>query len=374
MPTVQADAYGNAVGRFKSGQAGSMLKVLHLLRWISLHPYAPDMDRVRDIDGFASESARMTGLFGTLDKIHARGEKALVFLENLDMQDVIAAMAQQRYRLDHKPLHINGGVPGPRRQKAVDAFQNGGSGFDLMILSPRAGGVGLTLTAANHVIHLSRWWNPAVEDQCTDRIYRIGQQREVHVYYPMAKHPEIGEDSFDFLLDQLLTTKRDLSRRMLVPPVDTKADSAWFSNALGGRDAGTSREPTGATLEDIDLMEPVEFERWAIRVLRDEGYVAYRTPTSGDAGADGVFQHTASATNVILQCKHTGRAENVLGDQAANDLLRARTRFGLTDPVLVAITNAKGFTRSAQAAAMTHGIHLVSRERLLNWPEHCELA
>jgi len=97
----------------------------------------------------------------------------------------------------------------------------------------RAGGVGLTLTSANHVIHLSRWWNPAVEDQCTDRVYRIGQDRTVHIYYPMAVHPLYGESSFDALLNALLTRKRDLSRRMLLPPVNIKQDQNWFADNLG---------------------------------------------------------------------------------------------------------------------------------------------
>jgi hypothetical protein len=90
-----------------------------------------------------------------------------------------------------------------------------------------------TLTTANHVIHLSRWWNPAVEDQCTDRIYRIGQEQAVRVYYPMAIHPLYGESSFDELLRTLLTRKRSLSQRMLLPPVNLKRDENWFADNLG---------------------------------------------------------------------------------------------------------------------------------------------
>ena len=86
-----------------------------------------------------------------------------------------------------------------------------------MVLSPRAGGVGLTLTAANHVIHLSRWWNPAVEDQCTDRVFRIGQRRTVHVYLPLAIHPRFGEYSFDVKLHDLMERKREMNRRVLAP-------------------------------------------------------------------------------------------------------------------------------------------------------------
>lgn len=81
-----------------------------------------------------------------------------------------------------------------------------------MLLSPKAGGVGLMLTAANHVIHLSRWWNPAVEDQCTDRVYRIGQTKTVQVHIPLAIHPRFAEHSFDRNLHALLERKRELSR------------------------------------------------------------------------------------------------------------------------------------------------------------------
>ena len=105
----------------------------------------------------------------------------------------------------------------------------------MMILSPRAGGVGLTLTSANHVIHLSRWWNPAVEDQCTDRVYRIGQRRDVHVYLPIATHPRFGDHSFDVRLDQLLERKRALSRQLLAPPeIDAGEQAQLFSAVLQG--------------------------------------------------------------------------------------------------------------------------------------------
>jgi SNF2 family DNA or RNA helicase len=107
-----------------------------------------------------------------------------------------------------------------------------------MILSPRAGGVGLTLTAANHVIHLSRWWNPAVEDQCTDRVYRIGQERDVHVYYLQAIHPVFGEQSFDRRLHDLLERKRALSREMLMPPLDPENDARKLYEETVGATVG----------------------------------------------------------------------------------------------------------------------------------------
>jgi SNF2 family DNA or RNA helicase len=95
-----------------------------------------------------------------------------------------------------------------------------------MILSPKAGGVGLTLTAANHVIHLSRWWNPAVEDQSTDRVYRIGQRKAVHVHYLQATLPSQPGQSFDERLHVLLEKKRGLSRELLWPFENEAGDAA----------------------------------------------------------------------------------------------------------------------------------------------------
>ncbi|NDD26463.1 MAG: DEAD/DEAH box helicase, partial [Actinobacteria bacterium] len=98
---------------------------------------------------------------------------------------------------------ISGDVSVNKRADIINRFQNGGS-TKVLIIQPQAASHGLTLTAATHVIHLTRWWNPAVEDQCTDRAYRIGQSKNVNVYYLQAVHPLYGEGSFDCILDQLL--------------------------------------------------------------------------------------------------------------------------------------------------------------------------
>src|SRR5215470_14806463 len=199
-------------------------------------------------------SANVFASFLILDEIAARREKALIFLESLELQEHLALMIKNRYGLQRRPMQINGEVSGETRQRLVDEFQTQLGAFDVMILSPRAGGVGLTLTSANHVIHLSRWWNPAVEDQCTDRVYRIGQDRVVHVYYPMAVHPLYGEASFDELLNTLLTRKRELSRRMLVPPVNLRQDQNWFSQNLNRQTCEVQIER--GDIEEIDAMEP----------------------------------------------------------------------------------------------------------------------
>jgi SNF2 family DNA or RNA helicase len=130
-------------------------------------------------------------------------------------------------------MTISGKVAGAARQARVDRFQEAAGGFDVMLLSPRAGGVGLTLTRANHVIHLARWWNPAVEDQCTGRVLRIGQERPVTVHIPLAVLPS-GKPSFDENLHALLERKRKLMRDALMPPQAQPEDlAAMLRESLG---------------------------------------------------------------------------------------------------------------------------------------------
>lgn len=221
MPDRQRAAYEQATALNDIRGPRGTLGLIQSLRQISLHP------GLFDGRGFEpADSARFAAMIEVLDSVHKRGEKALIFIESLEIQSTnqLPLLLQRRYGLEQAPMVINGAVGTAERQKRVDAFQAGEGGFDVMLLSPKAGGVGLTLTAANHVIHLSRWWNPAVEDQCSDRAYRIGQTRDVHIYYPMAINAEQPDHSFDLKLNELMTRKRHLSRSMLMPMEFGKED------------------------------------------------------------------------------------------------------------------------------------------------------
>jgi len=185
-----------------------------------MHP-KPEM--ASSDEDFVSQSARLVETLRILDSVAEAGEKALLFVEARAMQAALMEILQRRYHLKDPPFVINGDVPGEKRLARADAFQRQ-PGFGVLILSPRAGGVGLTITEANHVIHLGRWWNPAIEDQATDRVYRIGQSRPVHVHTPLAVHPEYGDASFDVRLDELLRHKRALSSELLAPPEAGRRD------------------------------------------------------------------------------------------------------------------------------------------------------
>lgn len=238
MPASQARAYDEAVAAAKAGSKSrkSMLETLHLLRGISLHP-----DRTGEANAYdaawrmswINSSARVQKAITLLEDIRGQSEKALVFLEDRAMQQTFAAAIAEHLNLPARPPVINGTMVGRQRQEIVDAFQKAPTGFDLLILSPKAAGIGLTITAANHVIHLSRWWNPAVEDQCNDRAFRIGQTKDVTIHLPMAIHPTHGGGSFDQKLHDLLERKRSLSRDMLAPPTSERDVDGLFADVVG---------------------------------------------------------------------------------------------------------------------------------------------
>lgn len=218
MPEIQAHAYHEALTFLREGNSSKQkMQGFQDMRRISLHPLSPE-HATTSADEYIKQSARLVALFELLDKIYEKGEKALVFVESINMHQWLSVYIETRYNMSHKPDRIFGSVSAQSRQAIVDRFQDQtNTGFDTLLLSPKAAGVGLTLTAATHVIHLTRWWNPAVEDQCTDRAYRIGQTNDVYVYYIRALHPTYGESSFDGVLDQLLKSKRALASGVLAP-------------------------------------------------------------------------------------------------------------------------------------------------------------
>ena len=186
----RASAYADVVaGALSSaGGRGAMLEVVQRLRGVSLFPGDADgldLGTETGCEEWMSRSARLSTTFDVLRDLERLGEKALVFVEHRSMQAMFAEAVVTMFRME-RPLSINGATAGHRRQRLVEQFQARRRGFDLMVLSPKAAGVGLTITAANHVIRLSRWWNPAVEDQCNDRVYRIGQERPVTIHVLMA--------------------------------------------------------------------------------------------------------------------------------------------------------------------------------------------
>ncbi len=226
MPEVQALRYDEAR---KPGQ--SLFGLLHHIRRTSLHP---GLIEGEEPECFVEASARVSVAMDILRSIKAKNERALVFVENLDVQAWFSELLKIEFDLPRVDI-INGSTPVSRRKEITDRFQRHNDqdeGFDVLVLGPRAAGTGLTLTAANHVIHLTRWWNPAVEAQCNDRTHRIGQTRPVTIHVPMAIHPRLQGKSFDCLLQSLMKRKRSLADSVLWPPEGNENEAQALYDAI----------------------------------------------------------------------------------------------------------------------------------------------
>jgi superfamily II DNA or RNA helicase len=177
-------------------RAGLVFTLLTALKQICNHPEQYLKQRGR----LAGRSGKLAAFDDLIEIILAAGESVLVFSQYKEM----ATLLQQRlHEQGIGSLFLHGGTPVAQREEMVGQFQAGQ--VPVFLLSLRAGGTGLTLTRATHVIHYDRWWNPAVEDQATDRAYRIGQDRPVQV------HRMIAEGTLEDRIAALLATKRELA-------------------------------------------------------------------------------------------------------------------------------------------------------------------
>jgi len=155
---------------------GLVLATMTKLKQVCNHP----AHLLRDGSRLAGRSGKLERLEEILDEVLAGQEKALLFTQYAEFGGMLRAHLAARFGREVAFLH--GGLSKPARDDLVQRFQSADpSAPPLFVLSLKAGGSGLTLTAANHVIHVDRWWNPAVEDQATDRAFRIGQKRNVQV-------------------------------------------------------------------------------------------------------------------------------------------------------------------------------------------------
>jgi non-specific serine/threonine protein kinase len=158
------------------------------------HPLDPDQQKAR-----SGKLARLTEM---LEEAVSVEDRVLIFTQFAEMGHLLKEHLQQA--LGVPALFLHGGTPLDKRAVMVKRFQEEANGPPIFILSLKAGGTGLNLTRANHVFHFDRWWNPAVENQATDRAFRIGQQRNVLV------HKFICRGTVEDRIDQLIESKQQL--------------------------------------------------------------------------------------------------------------------------------------------------------------------
>jgi hypothetical protein len=231
MSPLQKHLYGQAIQEFRAAMKredarGAMLAMLHRLRTICSNPaaVADTQPEAIPIEKHLEDSPKLAWVMKQLGAVKSRGEKAIIFTEFREIQRLVQRAIASRWGLHASIINGDTSVNPERevsRQRLIDVFQ-AQPGFHVIILSTTAIGFGVNIQAANHVFHFTRPWNPAKEDQATDRAYRIGQNRAVYVYCPTVVAP--GYESFDQRIDALLAGKRALSRDMLSGSQELKID------------------------------------------------------------------------------------------------------------------------------------------------------
>lgn len=249
---------------------------------------------------------KVTKFLEILHKIKGKKEKALIFTRSLDMQQLLSGVIYEKFQ--QRVDIINGAASrnetksfGMTRKKMIRRFSED-KDLNFIILSPDVAGIGLTFVEANHVLHYGRWWNPAKELQATDRVYRIGQEREVNVYYFIAKDPNGNFKSFDEKLDTLIERRRQMARDFLAPmPSENDLGNELYENIFNDFSSeGSKRKPI--SLDDTDVLPWDRFEALIAQIERKMGRRVILTPRSGDMGIDVIsFQ---SKTIRLIQCKH----------------------------------------------------------------------
>lgn len=366
MEGFQREAYEGTIQSQLESDESHVLTTLQRLRDSSLHPRLADGGRLdlpksrKELNALYNESGKLQSLRRVLDEIKGKGEKCIIFAVNKRLQSFLSVSLGQMYGLG--PLSvINGDAKAvskrasvPTRKTMIRDFE-AREGFNIIVMSPVAAGVGLTVVGANHVIHLERHWNPAKEAQATDRVYRIGQEKDVHIYVPLLHHPDY--ESFDVNLHRLLTKKTLLKDAVVTPEEVIPQPEGTPGPSITGR----------ITEEYLDKLSWQQFEALSVELLAKEysASSAWLTKNGSDLGADGVI--IGAQENVLIQAKYTQRRYD--GYKAVQEVHAARPVYeketGKQFDRLIFITNSAGLNKRTFEVAESCDVSVFERQSIV---------
>lgn len=378
MPPYQSQVYREAVDRLVLAREndkkthGFILKTLQKLRDISDHPYLVEMGegfhKGRPCPELVETSAKLEVTMDILRQIRDKGEKVILFALRRPIQDLLQKILSEAFCLPMEHVSIiNGSTPASptlakrgelSRQKAVDLFQSR-PGFQAIVISPLAAGFGLNIVEANHVIHYSRHWNPAKEAQATDRAYRIGQKRDVYVYYPMATGQ--GFQSFDEILDERLRMKMDLAQGTLFPTETIEVTPADLLEDLTKETPRATSSSRWITEQDLDNMSQELFEAMIVVLWALQGYETRFISQKTSRGADVVAVKDGEGYLFKVE-----QSKEFVGEPAIIELLKGlgyyREQFG--QGLAPCIVTDRGYTKEIRELAAQNDTKLIDRQEL----------
>ena len=372
MSGYQLKVYDGAIESLTDSESNHVLATLRRLRWSSLHPRLADSGKLdipnnpKELQNIFDESEKLKSLIVLLNDIKKRQEKCIIFTENKRLQTFLSLALGKKYQIgplsiingDAKAVSKNASTP---TRKSMIADFEAKDGFNIIVMSPIAAGTGLTVVGANNVIHFERHWNPAKEAQATDRVYRIGQKKDVNIYIPILRHPKM--ESFDVNLHGLLSKKTLLKDAVITPeevipmPGGVGCDGEFTDNTL-------------ISEKEINKLSWEQFEALAVEVMAKElmSETLYLTQNGNDYGADGIVLTNDSLN--LLQVKHTTSKIYNGGYKAINEVYSAKPKyeplFEKTNTHLFFITNASRLSKQAREAARGSDVEILNGENFVN--------
>lgn len=381
MPEIQANRYSVEIELAKNEQMegverrNQILKSLWAIRDISDHPYLVDNQiNMFNSSELISSSAKLQILIEVLYEIQSKSEKAIIFADRKETQKMLQKVIYETFRIS-PPSIINGDTPSSKqketssklsRQQTIDRFQNE-DGFNVIIMSQLAAGVGLNVVGANHVVHYTRHWNPAKEEQATDRAYRIGQTRDVTVYYPMAVFPESFQNekgerqkSFDEILDVLLSRKKSLASSTLFPSEQSEVrPNEIFDDVFGNIQNQSNNKPLAFT--EIEKLNPRLFEAYVASLYTKQGFQVYLTPFANDKGADVVA--LSPNGNFLIQAK---QSQSSVSNDAIQEVVTSKNYYEnhFSEKFNLVVLTNNYFGLSATTLSNSNEVEKIDRTKL----------
>ncbi|MBI9113239.1 SNF2-related protein [Maridesulfovibrio ferrireducens] len=351
----------------------SVLKALHSLRDVSLHPALlnsgqpmPPCDH-ESVKTHFEESGKLKIVLNILAEIKSKNEKVIIFVLRHRLQAYISMALGAIYGLN---VNVINGTTKTSSKKADNKTRMGiirefeaKEGFNILIMSPIAAGVGLTVVGANNVIHLERHWNPAKEAQATDRVYRIGQQKDVHVHIPILTHPEI--DSFDVHLNRLLNRKLDIKDAVITPVEAAPED-------LGDVLVDTRTPSSAQRIQGADIFKDMSWESFeslsALVLAAKYGGEPTLTAHPNDWGADSII--ISSKQVILIQSKYSSEA-TFRSEKAVREVYGAVPKYekllGRKIDKLIVTTSSSKIDKKVKDSGKECGVEILSGKDIIKF-------
>lgn len=370
MPDSQFSIYETHLAYSKNSSSGSnRLQAIRSMIEACAAPWLATDEPLRwsNRNRIFELSPKLQKTIEILESIRARtdleGRKVIIFANVIQIQQGLAFFIYEWNKAtSHNPIEVevyNGEANPKVRAEMLSRFKSN-PGFQVLIISPKAGGAGLNIVEANNVIHYTREWNPALEKQATDRVYRMGQEREVHVYYPTTSLSKKSLISAEERLANILATKRDIMDDFTISASDHNFSEKEFEDILNNEEDRDFQ----IQADNLHLLDPYSFECLIACLYDRMGYQGHWCGKSGDGGADVLA--IKGNSGMLIQVKHS-QGNSLVGTGAIIQVRGAKTHYESKHKVslkLVAATNFKFSEPTVHLAANGEPVQLIEYRQL----------